>query len=54
MLVERAGGAVTQTEIIGMAPDELLNAADASWRLQAGTRERSLSRRVAQYMAKSE
>jgi glutamate formiminotransferase len=54
MLVERAGGAVTQTEIIGMAPDELLNAADTSWRLQPGTRERSLSTRVAQYMAESE
>jgi glutamate formiminotransferase len=53
-LVEQAGGHVTQTEIIGMAPDELLNAASDEWRLQPGTRERSLSQRVAEYIEKSE
>ena len=50
-LVEKAGGQVTQTEIIGMAPDELLDAATAEWRLQPGTRERSLSKRVQEYIA---
>jgi glutamate formiminotransferase len=50
-LVEQAGGRVTQTEIIGMAPDELLAAATDDWRLAPGTRERSLSKRVNQYMA---
>jgi glutamate formiminotransferase len=49
--VEHAGGHVTQTEIIGMAPDELLDAATDDWRLQPGTRARSLSQRVREYMA---
>ena len=53
-LVEARGGAVEQTEIIGMAPDELLEAADDDWKLAPGTRERSLSKRVQAYMAKSE
>jgi glutamate formiminotransferase len=50
-LVEGAGGTVTQTEIIGMVPDELLRAATDDWRLQPGTTDRSLSRRVREYMA---
>jgi glutamate formiminotransferase len=50
-LVVAAGGSVVKTEIIGMAPDELLDAATDEWRLEAGTRERSLSRRVQEYMA---
>ncbi len=50
-LVERIGGHVTQTEIIGMAPDELLDAASDDWRLAPGTRERSLSKRVREYVA---
>lgn len=53
-LVETAGGGITQTEIIGMAPDELLNAATDEWRLAPGTRERSLSEHVQAYIAKSE
>ncbi len=50
-LVETAGGRVTQTEIIGMAPDELLAAATDEWRLAPGTRARSLSERVRHYLA---
>jgi glutamate formiminotransferase len=50
-LVENAGGRVTKTEIIGMAPDELLAVATDEWRLEAGTRERSLNRHVEAYMA---
>jgi glutamate formiminotransferase len=50
-LVEAAGGAVTKTEIIGMAPDELLDVVTDDWRLDAGTRERSLSQQVKRYMA---
>jgi glutamate formiminotransferase len=50
-LVEAAGGTVTKTEIIGMAPDELLDVATDEWRLEAGTRERSLNRRVREYEA---
>lgn len=50
-LVADAGGEVTQTEIIGMVPDALLEAATEDWRLAPGTRERSLSRRVAEYTA---
>ena len=53
-LVERSGGEVTQTEIIGMVPDELLEAATSDWRLAPGTRERSLTQRVQAYLAKSE
>ena len=53
-LVGASGGKVEQTEIIGMAPDELLEAADDDWKLVPGTRERSLSKRVQAYMAKSE
>lgn len=53
-LVEQAGGRVEQTEIIGMAPDELLDAATDDWKLAPGTRERSLSQRVQAYIAKSE
>jgi glutamate formiminotransferase len=50
-LVEAAGGTVTKTEIIGMAPDELLDVVTEEWRLEAGTRERALSRRIGEYMA---
>jgi glutamate formiminotransferase / 5-formyltetrahydrofolate cyclo-ligase len=50
-LVEAAGGRVTQTEIIGMVPDELLRAATDDWRLVPGTRARSLSQRVQEYQA---
>ena len=50
-LVGAAGGTVTQTEIIGMAPDQLLAAATDEWRLLPGTRERSLSRGVQEYQA---
>ncbi|HEY8507211.1 MAG TPA: hypothetical protein VIL32_02575, partial [Steroidobacteraceae bacterium] len=50
-LVEAAGGGITKTEVIGMAPDELLAAATDDWRLEPGTRERSLSRRLQQYLA---
>jgi glutamate formiminotransferase len=50
-LVAAAGGRVTQTEIIGMVPDELLAAATAAWRLAPGTLERSLSERVRDYTA---
>jgi glutamate formiminotransferase len=53
-LVERNGGEIIQTEIIGMVPDELLQAATSEWRLAPGTRERSLSQRVRAYSAKSE
>lgn len=52
-LVEAAGGRVTKTEIIGMAPDELLDVATDEWRLEEGTRERSLSRSVMAYVAAS-
>lgn len=50
-LIEAAGGTVTQTEIIGMAPDELLDVATAAWHLQPGTRERSLSRHLQAYLS---
>ena len=50
-LVEAAGGTVTKTEIIGMAPDELLDVVTDEWRLEAGTRERSLSQQVSRYLA---
>jgi glutamate formiminotransferase len=50
-LVEAQGGQVTQTEIIGMVPDQLLAVATDEWRLVPGTRDRSLSRRVQQYQA---
>ena len=50
-LVEAAGGTVTKTEIIGMAPDELLDVVTDEWRLEAGTRERSLSQQVNRYLA---
>ena len=50
-LVEAAGGRVTKTEIIGMAPDELLDVVTDEWRLEAGTRERSLSQQVNRYLA---
>ena len=50
-LVQAAGGHVTQTEIIGMVPDQLLAVATDEWRLVPGTRERSLSRRVREYQA---
>lgn len=53
-LVAAAGGEVTETEIIGMAPDELLQAATDEWRLAPGTRERSLTEHVQAYIAKSE
>jgi glutamate formiminotransferase len=49
--VEAAGGSVVKTEIIGMAPDELLEVVTDEWRLEAGTRERSLSRSVQAYLA---
>jgi glutamate formiminotransferase len=50
-LVEAAGGAITQTEIIGMAPDELLDVATDAWHLQPGTHARSLSRHLQSYLA---
>ncbi|HET9438775.1 MAG TPA: glutamate formimidoyltransferase [Longimicrobiales bacterium] len=50
-LIEAVGGNITQTEIIGMAPDELLEVATDEWHLAAGTRERSLSRRLQAYLA---
>lgn len=50
-LVQAAGGHVTQTEIIGMVPDQLLDVATAEWRLAPGTRQRSLSQRVREYQA---
>lgn len=53
-LVRQSGGDVTQTEVIGMVPDELLEAATDDWRLEPGTRDRSLSQRVREYSAKSE
>jgi glutamate formiminotransferase len=53
-LVRQSGGDVIQTEVIGMVPDELLHAAADDWRLVPGTRERSLTRRVQAYLAKSE
>jgi glutamate formiminotransferase len=53
-LVRQSGGDVMQTEVIGMVPDELLHAANDDWRLQPGTRDRSLSQRVREYSAKSE
>lgn len=50
-LVAAAGGRVTQTEIIGMVPDELLAVATDRWQLAPGTRDRSLSRSVQEYLA---
>lgn len=50
-LIEGAGGAVTETEIIGLAPDELLDVATDAWHLQPGTRARSLSRHLQAYLA---
>lgn len=50
-LVEAAGGSITQTEVIGMAPDELLDAVTEDWRLQPGTQQRSLSRHLHDYLA---
>jgi glutamate formiminotransferase len=50
-LVHAAGGHITQTEIIGMAPDQLLDVATDEWRLMPGTRARSLSKRLREYQA---
>jgi glutamate formiminotransferase len=50
--VTAAGGAVVETEVIGMMPDELLLGAAADrLRLVAATPERMLSRRLVRHMA---
>lgn len=50
--VERAGGSVVETEVIGMIPDELVfDAAAERLRLTDATAERLLSRRLVEYLA---
>jgi len=53
-LVAARGGRVIETEIIGLLPDELaLSAAERFYRLQAGTTDRLLSRRLVHHLAKN-
>lgn len=50
--VERVGGSVVETEVIGMIPDELVFAAAADrLRLTGATAERLLSRRLVEHLA---
>ena len=50
-LIEEAGGAVAETEIIGLMPDELaVSVAHDRLKLQAGTTQRLLSHKVLQYV----
>jgi glutamate formiminotransferase len=50
-LVERAGGSIVETEVIGMAPDQLVFPAAAErLRLAEGTADRLLSRRLLEHV----
>ena len=50
--IAQQGGSITETEVIGLMPDQLaLSVAAERMRLQAGTTERLLSRKLAQYLA---
>ena len=50
--ITQQGGTITETEVIGLMPDQLpLSVAAERMRLQAGTSERLLSRKLAQYLA---
>ncbi|HSL70659.1 MAG TPA: hypothetical protein VK864_10490, partial [Longimicrobiales bacterium] len=50
--VAARGGTITETEVIGLMPDQLaVSVAAARMKLQPGTGERLLSRKVAEYLA---
>ena len=50
--VAAQGGTITETEVIGLMPDQLpLSVAADRMRLQAGTEDRLVSRKIAQYLA---
>ena len=52
LLIQEAGGAVTETEIIGLMPDQLaLSVAQDRMKLQPGTEHRLLSHKLLQYIA---
>jgi glutamate formiminotransferase / 5-formyltetrahydrofolate cyclo-ligase len=50
--VQERGGAITETEVIGLMPDQLaVSVAAERMKLQPGTGDRLLSRKLAQYLA---
>jgi glutamate formiminotransferase len=51
-LVQERGGQVVETEVIGLMPDELVvSVAEQRMRLQPGTADRLMSRKLAQYLS---
>jgi glutamate formiminotransferase len=53
-LVQERGGRVVETEVIGLMPDELVvSVAEQRMRLQPGTADRLLSRKLTQYLSAS-
>jgi glutamate formiminotransferase len=53
-LVSERGGQVAETEVIGLVPDQLMvSVAEQRMRLQPGTADRLLSRKLAEFLSKS-
>jgi glutamate formiminotransferase len=54
VLVSERGGQVAETEVIGLVPDELVvSVAEQRMRLQPGTGDRLLSRKLAEFLSRS-